>query len=356
MTLWRTTISGGSTKDDHTVGEHCHTGLVWVAPAARPVWRFSPRLRTTIRNSIWPLVLSFWVLWAAPPAFSESVVLLDADGQFDFAQRYFDRGEYFRAIGEYERFVHFFPEDPRIPLAVYQIAMSYFRGRKYPEAIGAFEHVAKNFSGNVLATRAFFMACEALVRMGELQEAERRLRQLAGSSPDPKVGDTAWYQTGWLHMETGRWEKAREAFERMGSHARSVYRIEPLLEELHQASRLGVKDPTVAGILAVLPGAGHLYTGRYRDALIAFILNGGLMWAAYESFDNDQEALGGVITLFGFGFYVGNIYSAVSSAHKHNRNQQDVFRRRLQEAYRIELSAVCNRHAPEVMLSLRISF
>jgi TM2 domain-containing membrane protein YozV len=85
------------------------------------------------------------------------------------------------------------------------------------------------------------------------------------------------------------------------------------------------KDPTVAGVLAIVPGAGHLYCERPRDALISFLLNGALIYAAYEAFDEDLEVLGAVIAFFELSFYAGNIYSAVSSAHKYNRDEKNRF-------------------------------
>ena len=45
--------------------------------------------------------------------------------------------------------------------------------------------------------------------------------------------------------------------------------------------------------------------------------------AAWEAFDNDNEALGSLLTLFEIGFYTGNIYSAVNAAHKYNKKQKD---------------------------------
>ena len=41
-----------------------------------------------------------------------------------------------------------------------------------------------------------------------------------------------------------------------------------------------------AGILSIIPGTGHLYCGRYKDATLAFILNTAMIYAACEAFDN----------------------------------------------------------------------
>ena len=93
------------------------------------------------------------------------------------------------------------------------------------------------------------------------------------------------------------------------------------------------KNPGLAGALAIVPGVGYLYCERYQDALIALLVNGGLIWAACEAFHNDLYALVAVITFVEVGFYAGNIYGSVSSAHKYNRKNErqwiDNLRRRL---------------------------
>jgi hypothetical protein len=82
------------------------------------------------------------------------------------------------------------------------------------------------------------------------------------------------------------------------------------------------KNPVLAGVFAVIPGGGFLYTGRFHDAAAAFIINTGLGLAAWKAFDQDNPALGGVITLVGSGFYSGSIYGSISAAHKNNHTQK----------------------------------
>ena len=74
----------------------------------------------------------FFLLWGFPLfAFSETAVVLKADEQFAFAESYFNQGEYFRAIGEFQRFIHFFPQDERVPTARFKQGESYFKGHKH---------------------------------------------------------------------------------------------------------------------------------------------------------------------------------------------------------------------------------
>jgi hypothetical protein len=70
------------------------------------------------------------------------------------------------------------------------------------------------------------------------------------------------------------------------------------LIELDKKLPIKRKNPTTAGLLSIIPGAGHLYCERKRDALISFFLNGAMIYAAYEAFDHDLDVLGGIITFF----------------------------------------------------------
>jgi hypothetical protein len=78
------------------------------------------------------------------------------------------------------------------------------------------------------------------------------------------------------------------------------------------------------------------------------------MYAAYEAFDNDNNALGGIITLVELGFYTGNIYGAVSSAHKYNRTKTGQFIQKLRKNHKVNFSAGFN--AKGFCAALRLPF
>ena len=152
------------------------------------------------------------------------------------------------------------------------------------------------------------------------------------------------------------WEKAKVHFNKISPENREKYRLEQFLSELDNKEQLKYKDPTAAGLLAIVPGAGHLYCERHRDALVSFLVNGALIFAAYEAFDHDQNALGGIVALFEVGLYSGNIYSAVSSAHKYNRYEKDRFLKYLKEQAKIDLSFGGTGGNKTFILSCRVPF
>jgi len=293
------------------------------------------------------------------PCFAGTVIQIDADRQFAFAEHCFSNREYDRAIDEYHRFVYFFPKDERADQARYNIGLSYFESGRFKEAVVAFTHLIENhdfllnrdFSMSDVFTKAYFMISECHVKTDDLGFAVSNLQHLMTLAKDQDVRDEAQYRIGWLYLEINAYGMAREAFDKISNQNKEKYRLKKLSAELEKEKYISRKNPVLAGIFAVIPGAGYLYCGRYHDALTAFLINGGLMYAAYEAFDNENYALGGMITLFETGFYAGSIYGSVNSAHKYNRTKNREFINELKESAKISFS-----NSPEHGNSLVFSF
>jgi len=300
------------------------------------------------------LFLLFLLLSIPPYATAE--ILLDPGRQFEFAEQYFQRGEFYRAIGEYERFIYFFPLSDKVPLARYMIGLSYLRGERYEEAIQAFNALIEEYQHTEYALKSYLGVSKAYVLLKHYDMALTTLDNLITIGPDQQIRDKAHYQKGWVYLEMGMWEKARDGFEKISPENRERYNVKQILIELKKRRPIRQKSPAVAGLLAIIPGAGHLYCDRKRDALISFLLNGAMIYAAYEAFDLDLDALGGVITLFELGFYSGNIYSAVSSAHKYNRNERNRFLNYLKKRARINILLVQPDKDKSLLLACQFSF
>lgn len=105
---------------------------------------------------------------------------------------------------------------------------------------------------------------------------------------------------------------------------------------------------------AILPGSGQFYNERYKDGVCSFVLNALFILGAYKAFDNDNCAVGGILTIFEVGWYTGNIYSAISGAHKYNRKiDDDIFKRSLQNFDLIENEI---RKTPNMFIMFRFYF
>lgn len=309
------------------------------------------------------LQISFFVVFilvgmAIPKiALGQPSIVMDGSKQFQFAEDYFEKGEYYRAIGEYQRFVHFFPQNSRAELAKYMIGLSYLKGEKLQEAALSFIGLIGEYHDTELSMKSYLRLSECYNRLKQPDKALSALEMLLQATQNCDLKDEALYRQGWIYLEMEEWPKAEASFDQISPENRDGYGLKALSDDLNKRECLKGKNPTTAGWLAVVPGAGHAYCERYQDALIAFLLNGAMMWAAYEAFDNGNEALGGLITVFEIGLYGGNIYSAVNSAHKYNRKQKQDFLRYLKEHSKFEASTgAAAREGRALALSCKIAF
>ena len=288
------------------------------------------------------------------PTHAETAVIIDADRQFQYAEQLYFQKKYMIAIAEYERFVYLFPGDGRVSQAEYRAGMAYYLEGRYIEAIQYFSDLAETEdAGTAYHARSFFMAAESQLRLGRRLSALTTLQNLVTISDDTNVKDEAHYRIGWIYLETADWEKANAYFQKISHQNHAKYRLADLIRNLESAGDIRHKSPGVAGALAILPGGGYLYCNRPRDALISFLLNGGLIFAAYEAFDNEMYALGGVISFVEIGFYSGSIYGSISSAHKYNRDQDRRFVDRLRENLKVNLASRPQNRGLELSLQYR---
>jgi len=279
-----------------------------------------------------------WLLIFLSAVSGNAEMVIDADRQYDYAHSRFMAGSYDEAIIEFNRFIYFFPEDPRIDPANFQIGMAHFNAGRNSDAAGVFSHLIEDSSSEELMTDAYFMLSRSHAGFGNLDQAMLDLRNLMTVTSDPDVLDRARYELAWLLIDQGRWSEADQVISGITTGNFDQFHVAGLQQDLAKFDQIPRKSTTTAGFLSILPGAGQAYCGRYQDALTAFLVNAGLICAAWEAFDNELYALGAVIGFVEFGFYAGNIYGAVSGAHKYNRDRISEFRDGLIQKNRVQLS------------------
>jgi TolA-binding protein len=272
-----------------------------------------------------------------PATLYSAQLLIDSEKQFQYALDTMQEGDYIRAVTEFERFIHFFPKDKRVPRARYLIGLCYMKAKSYESSRAAFEAVLKGHRAEALGGNALLSIGETYYQQGFPAEAERYFKKVIESYPQPSLTNAARYRLGWTHLQAERWQEASRVFKGVEENSPLYPSAQDLALKSLMGEELSFKDPAVAGALAIIPGLGHVYTNRYKDALISFLLNGLLIWATVEAFNESHEVLGGILGFVGLGFYSGNIYSAVSSAHKYNLKAKEDFRQGLPDSFNLNL-------------------
>ncbi|MGO9137407.1 MAG: tetratricopeptide repeat protein [Syntrophales bacterium] len=250
---------------------------------------------------------------------------IEADKQFSFAEALLAEGDYYRAISEYKRFVYFFPDNKLVETCNYRIGESYYRAKRWEEAREAFSTFIKKYPESPMIPGALYLKGMAEKQLKRYMDALSTFEEVI-KSKSKEFGDKGVYQSAIVYIEMEEWQKARETFSLVPKDSQLSGSASIIASELLHIDDLPKKSPAMAGTLAaILPGAGHLYTERPTDAVVAFFLNGAFILGAIELFRHENYVAGGIVTFFELGWYTGNIYSAVSSAHKYNMKTREDF-------------------------------
>lgn len=271
-------------------------------------------------------LLLILMLMAANPGFAseEKGIYINADMQYDYAQKCLRDEDPSSALVEFKRFIQFFPEDKRVKQAIFLNGQAHYALKEYEKAKNTFETFLFPFSQDTLVIEAYFMVAQTFEKMEKHGQAETVLQNLLLLSDDIPTKDRVHATLGWMNlkqsqtMESLALEKAETNMDRLSQSGARTYNRDRVKKTITSIRKAKKKSPTIAGITAIFPGMGFFYCERYQDALVSFLLNTALIMAAHESFERGNPALGGVITFVEAGFFMGNIYGSVSSAHKFN--------------------------------------
>jgi tetratricopeptide (TPR) repeat protein len=298
------------------------------------------------------LVLLFLLLLLCKESLSETGNLdISEEKQYNFAISLFNEGEYYRAITEWKRFIHYFPESNLIDDATIFIGRSYFMGEKYDDAIDKFKDFRDAFPDSDLIPECLYSIGVAHLKKGEYHWARDFFKKAHSEYPNNIWADRGIIMNGWSYAKEGDFHKAGEEIKLENILDEQLrLKAEEISNEIKKSEGLHRKSPYTAGLLAaVLPGSGHFYLGRYKDGTVAFLLNASFIWGAVASFHQNNYAVGGILTFFEVGWYTGNIYSAVGAAQKHNHWEENRFREDMEKRFKSYLTG--NLSSPLVSVS-----
>jgi len=277
---------------------------------------------------------------------------IDEKLQMDLADHFFQEGDYYRAITEYKRFLFFFPRNARAEEALWKIARSYFHGKKWDETLWACDDLIKKFPHSTKTAEVFLLKGFAFAEKNEFSQARLYFRKTQEISPGTSLENEAQFQIALAYLKEEKWREAANEFRKINKNSKLYPKGEYFAQGLDRIQEVPQKSPLVAGLLAgILPGAGHLYCQRYRDASIAFLLNAAFIWGIIESFEHKNYVVGGILTFFELGWYSGNIYSAVASAHKYNRKKRQEYLHQLERGSNLSLGITFQGRHPSFFLT-----
>jgi tetratricopeptide (TPR) repeat protein len=245
---------------------------------------------------------------------------------FGFARSLFESGEYYRAIGEFQRFLFFQPDHALAAEAQLTIGLAFFCGEHWLQAFEVFRQVARAAPDASVRPEATLWMAETRARGGDQAEAVRLYRELMRQDAGGVIGQRAAYLIGWAYLRQRQWTEAHQAFAQIDANSpyrASGARLAALLDPPPELPR---RSPTLArGLSTVLPGAGQIYTGHTLDGLIGLGLHGGLIAGMTGAAMVGLEGATGIGAFFTWGFYRTQMANAALLARDFNAQAEERF-------------------------------
>ncbi len=244
-------------------------------------------------------------------------------------------GNYDAAITEYKRFLYFHPEDPRAGETYRNIGFAYREQGYWQEAIAAMRTAVQHAANREEKSEYQLELAVILIANQSYDFGRLELIKVTMQNPSAPFYRRALFLQAIAFIYQFRWEEAREVLQ-------DYTRDEKLDTLLENAVNVPQKSTRLAKVLsAILPGAGQVYAGNWRNGLNALALNSVLGYltvdAVLDQHYVDAALWGGIVFS---RYYRGNIFRAEEAVKRFNlrqsRRASESLLQRLQEVADIQ--------------------
>ena len=239
----------------------------------------------------------------------------DRDSNILFINQLINKEEYYPALLEIERLLFSNQGDHQL----YKLKLLCHRGLKeYEEGIFEYEvtfpdTIKKNTELQMQAAILYYCTNN----FSNAINLTEKIRRDTVSFPDVQKANALY---GILSAQNEEYENSLSCFnQNAGTSSFNQQSIDIIKQMMKQKK----KNPTMARMLSIIPGAGYLYTKHKGSALTAFLVNSLLGYATYTSIKKQNYGVAGVCGFLSLSFYIGNINGAGRSAIRYNSKKKN---------------------------------
>jgi tetratricopeptide (TPR) repeat protein len=265
------------------------------------------------------------------------------------ADAFADEQDYYRAITEYKKVIHLFPNYEKLEWVHFQIGKMYYEGGRYAQAKHELLPLTDSRETQLRFLAHNYIAL-AYYENTEYANAERLFGELRQNEAGKAyTTDYTIYMSmaaagnknfanslERMREAENLWKERRASGAVMGTadiqYQQFFEKTVPLLEK---ATRLSEKSPFWAATFSALfPGGGHFLLGEWDTGIVSLGLVGGAAFLAYDGFMRDSPVQSILFTTFATGAYIGQIYSSYRTARKYNEELGNTEFRELNRQFR----------------------
>lgn len=223
-----------------------------------------------------------------------------------YADFLYQEGQYAASILEYNRFLYSDASSTSDSLyAISQIVRAYSNAGFFDEAA---MYLRKSGLEYKHPDNAKVLKANLLLKKGE-----PRLAKLVCENA---TSDTLKVLKGTSELYLNLPDEAKRSFQSL------ELKRDDLVKIADDLKRVPTKNPYMAATLAIVPGLGYAYCGKYQTAISAFALHAAIFASAWELNEQKLPITSLLVALSGTGFYLGSIYGSISEAQKYNEHNR----------------------------------
>ncbi|HDM78969.1 MAG TPA: tetratricopeptide repeat protein [Deltaproteobacteria bacterium] len=276
------------------------------------------------------------------------------DEIFRFAGHLMKEGDYSRAAREYERYIDMDVSSNNAKNAYKNTIICL---AKLGDTSGVITELRRLYE----LQEKFKLTSDFWLELGQILEREKdyrnaaiAYRKSAETTAEADRSVCARLYEAKMYFLVGEDIQAIQILNKVKHSGQNIEKFKHLISLMESMEKGKKKEPRIAMFLsAVVPGTGHLYAGEAFHGISSFVLNAGLISAAYFSFKHDSPILGSFIAYLETGFYIGGIKSAGTDARKTNINNRRLFRNKLKKALPLEPNLCFGKKSASVQFIYR---
>jgi hypothetical protein len=244
------------------------------------------------------------------------------EDSYSYGLYLYKNGNYSGAVLELERYLFYHGEDKFAPYLQLLIALSQAHNKRLDSALSSLSNIISVYEGRAefddLVCESAFHRLNILFRQKRFIDFYAR-RELVYSMCPALEEELARYiglmsVAGFIYNL--EWEKALNT---LGAPQFNDDEIKASLEsEILTVLNHREKSPLFGGFLALLPGFGHFYAGRFPDGFRSLLINAAFASLTVFSFVEERYVFGGIFGTIELFLYASNIYGAVNAVHQEN--------------------------------------
>ncbi|OGC41359.1 hypothetical protein A2Y85_02070 [candidate division WOR-3 bacterium RBG_13_43_14] len=266
------------------------------------------------------ILFKIFSLTAADSTYADSsgTDYYEASNVLRFADHLYQEKDYFRAAGEYYRYLFSFDTfPPNTDSIYYRIGACFKKGGNYSKASDFFMKSAQLSHDPSFISSANFNISKSYSLISNYERSNEFIGRHIREDDDPVQKKMRQLRVA-NYLYTARWQQAADLL-------RSEIDTDTITNLLRRFTNEGLTLPHKSAVLAgvfstIIPGSGKLYTNRFYEGMQSFFTVGIMGWQSCDGFKSSgiSSFKGWAFGVVGGLFYLGNIYGSIVAAEIYN--------------------------------------